>query len=67
MKIIIAVAMFLTYSLQFYVPMGIIWKIIKGKFNQNNQKRAENFLRVFLVVSFLKVNYFKENLINLSN
>lgn len=50
MKVIIAVAMFLTYSLQFYVPMGIIWKIIKGKFNENNQNIAENLMRIFLVV-----------------
>lgn len=46
----IAVAMFLTYSLQFYVPMGIIWKNIKENFDENNQSRAENWLRVLLVI-----------------
>lgn len=62
-KIMIAVAIFLSYSLQFYVPMGIIWKIIREKFNENNQNKAENFLRVFLVVSFFQLNFLKSNFI----
>lgn len=47
----IAIAMFLTYSLQFYVPIGIIWRNIKETFKENNQNKAENCLRIFLVVS----------------
>lgn len=45
----IAVAIFFTYSLQFYVPMDIIWKNIKHKFN-GKQNIAEYSIRVFLIV-----------------
>lgn len=31
----IALSIFLTYALQFYVPMEIIWKNIKGNFNEH--------------------------------
>ncbi|KAL1139772.1 hypothetical protein AAG570_006749 [Ranatra chinensis] len=47
-RIMMALAIFLSYGLQFYVPMGIIWPPIKDKFEQN-QRVAELLLRTFLV------------------
>lgn len=58
----IAVAIFLTYTLQFYVPMEIIWKNVKGNFNEH-KVAAEYSIRIGLVVSiyFLEgsVEFFK--------
>lgn len=48
-KVMIAVAIFVTYSLQFYVPMEIIWKSIKHRFT-SNETVYEYILRVFLVI-----------------
>lgn len=44
-----AVAIFLTYALQFYVPFEIIWKSVKHRFT-SKPKTAEYSLRVGLVV-----------------
>lgn len=49
-KLMIAISIFLTYSLQFYVPMEIIWKNLKGNFNEH-KNLAEYSLRIVLVVS----------------
>lgn len=49
-KLSIAVAIFLTYTLQFYVPMEIIWKNVKGNFNEH-KNIAEYTIRISLVVS----------------
>ncbi|EEB18930.1 proton-coupled amino acid transporter, putative [Pediculus humanus corporis] len=48
-KVMIAVTIFLTYSLQFYVPMGIIWKGCKHWFPKN-EVPAEYCIRIFLVI-----------------
>ncbi|XP_050442267.1 proton-coupled amino acid transporter-like protein CG1139 isoform X2 [Adelges cooleyi] len=49
-RLAMALAIFLSYSLQFYVPMGVIWPAIKGYFHsQASQKNAELCVRVFLV------------------
>lgn len=53
----IAIAIFLTYSLQFYVPMEIIWKSVKGNFN-THKNAAEYSIRIGLVVSDIKLSYF---------
>uniref|UniRef100_A0A1B0DM02 Amino acid transporter transmembrane domain-containing protein n=3 Tax=Phlebotomus papatasi TaxID=29031 RepID=A0A1B0DM02_PHLPP len=45
----IAIAIFLTYSLQFYVPMEILWKNLKGNFNEH-RNAAEYTLRIGLVI-----------------
>jgi proton-coupled amino acid transporter len=45
----IAVAIFLTYGLQFYVPMEIIWKSIGHKFGAR-KLAAEYIVRAFLVI-----------------
>lgn len=54
----IAVAIFLTYSLQFYVPMEIIWKSIRHRF-VGHPKMYESFLRAFIVTCTGKwlINY----------
>ncbi|VVC34124.1 Hypothetical protein CINCED_3A014349 [Cinara cedri] len=45
-----AFAIFLSYSLQFYVPIGIVWPALKGYFHsQSTQHYAELSIRVFLV------------------
>lgn len=44
----IAVAVFFTYALQFYVPMEIIWKSLKSCFKRPNF--AEYTIRITLVI-----------------
>lgn len=62
----IAVAIFLTYSLQFYVPMEIIWKNVQHNFNEH-KNAAEYGIRIGLVVSSLRcsLNDMKQSCINL--
>lgn len=50
MKLSIAIAIFLTYALQFYVPMEIIWKSVRGSFSESNKNLAEILIRIALVV-----------------
>lgn len=50
-KLMIALAIFLTYALQFYVPMEIIWKNVRHKFSEGNKNAAEWTIRYTLVVS----------------
>lgn len=45
----IALAIFFTYSLQFYVPMEIIWKNVQEKFGAR-QLYIEYTIRVVLVI-----------------
>ncbi|KAG4075037.1 hypothetical protein HA402_014436 [Bradysia odoriphaga] len=47
-KLMIALSIFLTYSLQFYVPMEIIWKNVKGNFNEH-LSAIEYSIRIGLV------------------
>lgn len=60
-KLSIAVAIFLTYTLQFYVPMEIIWKNVKGNFNEH-KNIAEYSIRISLVVCIGKtyINIIKQ-------
>ncbi|KAF4525842.1 hypothetical protein B566_EDAN011547 [Ephemera danica] len=48
-KGMIAIAIFLTYALQFYVPFEIIWRNLEGKFSKN-KLGVECCLRTVLVV-----------------
>lgn len=48
-KVMIAVAILFTYGLQFYVPMEIIWKNLKGYFG-SKKLMAEYCIRIGLVV-----------------
>ncbi|RZC36303.1 proton-coupled amino acid transporter 1, partial [Asbolus verrucosus] len=47
-KLMIAVAIFFTFALQFYVPMEIIWKSLKSVFVKR-PNLAEYSIRIFLV------------------
>lgn len=48
-KVMIAVAIFFTYGLQFYVPMEIIWKNVKHRFGAR-KNLAEYSIRIALVI-----------------
>lgn len=45
----ITIAIFLTYALQFYVPMEIIWKNVQGNFG-HHKNAAEYGIRAGLVI-----------------
>lgn len=50
-RAIMAVAIFMSYCLQFYVPMSIMWPLVKPRFEtERGQKIAENVLRMILVL-----------------
>lgn len=50
-KLMIAVAIFLTYSLQFYVPMNIIWTNIRDRIPEKYKQIVEYTTRFTLIVS----------------
>ncbi|XP_046684932.1 proton-coupled amino acid transporter-like protein pathetic [Homalodisca vitripennis] len=60
-KVMIAVAMFFTYALQFYVPMEIIWKGVQHKFVEH-PNRAEYILRMLVVTGTVIVSVLVPNL-----
>lgn len=53
-KLMIAIAIFLTYGLQFYVPMEIIWKNLKHHFGAR-KLYAEYLVRIGLVIFTVSV------------
>lgn len=53
MKLMIAVAIFFTYALQFYVPMEIIWSNVKHRFGGSKRNMAEYIIRILLVIMTL--------------
>uniref|UniRef100_A0A1B6C7H6 Amino acid transporter transmembrane domain-containing protein n=2 Tax=Clastoptera arizonana TaxID=38151 RepID=A0A1B6C7H6_9HEMI len=49
-RVMMAIAIFLSYGLQFYVPMSIIWPPIKSRIGtERNQRVAELLMRTALV------------------
>lgn len=50
-KLMIAVAIFLTYSLQFYVPMNILWTNIRDRIPEKYKQIVEYTTRFTLIVS----------------
>lgn len=53
-KVMIAVAIFLTYGLQFYVPMEVIWKSIGHRFGAH-KLAAEYVVRTLLVIGTVAI------------
>ncbi|KAL5289754.1 hypothetical protein ACFFRR_009649 [Megaselia abdita] len=49
-KVMIAAAIFFTFTLQFYVPMSIIWKGIQHKIKEEQKNCVEYAVRVFLCI-----------------
>jgi hypothetical protein len=60
----IAVAIFFTYGLQFYVPMEIIWKSIGHRFG-SHKLPAEYIVRVVLVLGTGECQYHFAKIIQL--
>jgi proton-coupled amino acid transporter len=54
----IAVAIFLTYGLQFYVPMEIIWKSIGHRFGAH-KLAAEYAVRAILVIGTGECQFYR--------
>jgi solute carrier family 36 (proton-coupled amino acid transporter) len=52
----IAIAIFLTYALQFYVPFEIIWRKVKPHC-KNHEMTVEYSLRIVLVIGTGKQFY----------
>lgn len=52
MKLMIAAAIFFTYSLQFYVPMEIIWKNVRHRFGAK-KNLAEYSIRIAIIIMTL--------------
>lgn len=48
-KILIALAIFFTYALQFYVPTSIIWEMIEHKFAKDRQNMYNYIMRMCIV------------------
>ncbi|XP_050333136.1 proton-coupled amino acid transporter-like protein CG1139 isoform X2 [Bactrocera neohumeralis] len=49
-KLMIAIAIFFTFTLQFYVPVSIIWKGISHKISEERKNISEYALRIALVI-----------------
>lgn len=54
-KLMIAIAIFFTFTLQFYVPVSILWKGIESKIPAARQNMSEYGMRVGLVVSLISL------------
>ena len=55
-KVMIGVAIFFTYGLQFYVPMEIIWKSIQHRFGAH-KRVVEYIIRGVLVLATGECRY----------
>ncbi|XP_024084904.1 proton-coupled amino acid transporter 1 isoform X2 [Cimex lectularius] len=49
-RVMLALAIFLSYGLQFYVPMGIIWPFVMQRIDERYHKVGELVTRALLVV-----------------
>ena len=49
-KILIALAIILTYGLQYFVPLEIIWNTIKHKFSHRWEMLGETVMRILMVL-----------------
>lgn len=57
-KVIVAIAVFFTYALQFYAPFEVVWLRTKDNFKEKHQNLANYSLRSFVVVSVAENIYF---------
>lgn len=57
-KVIVAIAVFFTYALQFYAPFEVVWLRTKDNFKEKHQNLANYSLRAFVVVSVAENIYF---------
>lgn len=58
-RVMFAVGVFLTYPVQFYVPMEVIMKFINSRCNETNRNSLlYEYLARFLMVSFTCMTYY---------
>lgn len=50
-RIMMAAAIFLSYGLQFYVPMNIVWPYIKSKLSSENALKYGETITRFVLIS----------------
>ena len=49
-RLMMAISIFLSYGLQFYVPVGIIWSSLKNKVPPESHTKVELGFRTVLVI-----------------
>jgi len=67
-KLMFAISLFISYGLQFYVPVNIMWPFIAEKlqekfsFVKNNYVTSERIFRIILVILICKFIMYTNNI-----